>query len=331
MLSRRTLLQSAALASVAMPYLADRVGRGRRWPAQRHPFDLRLSAGLRRRRVRALLRQEARGQARQDRHYRKQDRRVRQHRDRIRGEIQTRRLHAVHRARQFVPCRRAELVQEVGVRSGQRLRTRDDALQAAVHPGCVGRQSLQIASPISLPYLKQQGDKASYASVANTGLVSSELYKANFGLNTVEVKYKDARRDAQDLWGHNVAFAHLDPVTGDGAPQDRQAAGARDVVARSDSQALPDIPSARRSRHHELGHHRLVVGPHAEGHAEAGRSTSSKHCSIRLRVDDETKTFLANLGSDPFPGDSQMLKACWSRTSRPGPSTSRSRRSSRIS
>jgi tripartite-type tricarboxylate transporter receptor subunit TctC len=29
----------------------------------------------------------------------------------------------------------------------------------------------------------------------------------------------------------------------------------------------------------------------------------------QIAVDEETKTFLANLGSDPFPGNSQMLKA----------------------
>src|SRR6185295_14652176 len=61
-------------------------------------------------------------------------------------------------------------------------------------------------------YLKQQGDKASYGSAANTGIVSSELYKANFGLNTVEVKYKEAGALLNDLWGNNLAFTHLDPV-----------------------------------------------------------------------------------------------------------------------
>jgi tripartite-type tricarboxylate transporter receptor subunit TctC len=29
----------------------------------------------------------------------------------------------------------------------------------------------------------------------------------------------------------------------------------------------------------------------------------------QIAVDEETKTFLAYLGSDPFPGNSQMLKA----------------------
>ena len=44
-----------------------------------------------------------------------------------------------------------------------------------------GDSPVQIVAELTA-YLKQQGDKASYASVANTGLVSSELYKANFGL-----------------------------------------------------------------------------------------------------------------------------------------------------
>ena len=78
--------------------------------------------------------------------------------------------------------------------------------------------------------LKQKGDKGSYASVANTGIVSSELYKANFGLNTVEVKYKDAGAMLNDLWGHNIEFAHLDPVDCHGSPQDRKTARARDLI-----------------------------------------------------------------------------------------------------
>src|SRR5262245_64985967 len=40
-------------------------------------------------------------------------------------------------------------------------------------------------------HLKEKGDKASYGSVANSGVISSELYKLQFGLNTVEVKYRD--------------------------------------------------------------------------------------------------------------------------------------------
>ena len=142
-MSRRNLLRSAA-AGLAR----DAIRRRPRWPRTRGPRkDIHsicgFPAGHRRRRVRALLRQEARGQARQDHHHREQGRRVRQHRDRIRREVQAGRLHDVHRAGQFVPGRRAEPVQEARLRSGQRLRARHDAVEAAVHSGRVRRQPVQ--------------------------------------------------------------------------------------------------------------------------------------------------------------------------------------------
>src|SRR3954463_9834014 len=59
--------------------------------------------------------------------------------------------------------------------------------------------------------LKEKGDKGSYGSIANTGLVGSELFKVNFGLSTVEVKYKDAGSLFNDLLGGNIDFAPLDP------------------------------------------------------------------------------------------------------------------------
>src|SRR5262249_9622614 len=91
--------------------------------------------------------------------------------------------------------------------------------------------------------LKKQGDKASYASLANTGIVSSVRYKANFGLTPVEGKYKDAGAMLNDLWGHNVAFAHLDPVTS----MAHLKTGKLRALATSSKErfkALPDIPSA---------------------------------------------------------------------------------------
>src|SRR4029077_364883 len=63
-------------------------------------------------------------------------------------------------------------------------------------------------------FLKAQGERASYGSMSNTGLVSSELYKAQFGLPTVEVKYKDPAGLLNDLYNGNLAFAHLDPIFG---------------------------------------------------------------------------------------------------------------------
>ncbi|MGZ5829107.1 MAG: Bug family tripartite tricarboxylate transporter substrate binding protein, partial [Xanthobacteraceae bacterium] len=93
-------------------------------------------------------------------------------------------------------------------------------------------------------YLKAQGDKASYGSLANTGLISSELFKAQFGLQTVEVKYKDASGGVNDLVGGNIVFTHIDPAGGGGFIKEGKLR-ALATSAADKFQALPDIPSAK--------------------------------------------------------------------------------------
>ena len=100
-------------------------------------------------------------------------------------------------------------------------------------------------------YLKEKGDKASYGRSPTPALVSSELYKAISGSTTVEVKYKDAGAMLNDLWGHNIVFAHIDPVTAAAPSQDRQTARAGDFIQGA-VQALPDIPSAAEAGHQEF-------------------------------------------------------------------------------
>ena len=59
-------------------------------------------------------------------------------------------------------------------------------------------------------YLRERGDKGSYGSVANPGLVSSELYKAHFGLKTQEIKYRDLGPIMSDLMtGQKIGRAHV--------------------------------------------------------------------------------------------------------------------------
>jgi tripartite-type tricarboxylate transporter receptor subunit TctC len=92
-------------------------------------------------------------------------------------------------------------------------------------------------------YLKKQGDKASYGSVANSGLISSELYKLKFGLPTVEVKYKDPFLMMNDLYAGNIAFVHLDATTTIGSVKN----GKMRLLASSTKErakAFPDVPSA---------------------------------------------------------------------------------------
>lgn len=92
-------------------------------------------------------------------------------------------------------------------------------------------------------HLKEKGDKASYASVANSGVISSELYKLHFGLQTVEVKYRDPFAMLNDLYAGNVAFAHLDATTTTGAMKQ----GKMRLLAattKTRAKAFPDVPSA---------------------------------------------------------------------------------------
>lgn len=155
-------------------------------------------------------------------------------------------------------------------------------------------------------YLKQQGNKASYGSLANTGLVSSELFKAQFGLQTVEVKYRDAASGVNDLVGNNIAFTHIDPAGGAGFIKEGKIRALATTAAEK-MQALPDIPSAK-----EAGITNTNIVAWWSVHMPKGTPKpildKLEAWFNKIAVDDDTRKFLALGGSDPFPGNSKMLK-----------------------
>lgn len=154
--------------------------------------------------------------------------------------------------------------------------------------------------------LKAKGDKASYGSIANTGLVSSELFKAQFGLATVEVKYKDLGPVLNDLWGGNLAFIHLDPI---GASAHLKTGKVRALATSSKDRfkALPDIPSAS-----EAGIMNSNVI--AWWSIETPKGTPApivdklEQMFNEIVASDEHAKFLAPLGSDPFVGNRKVLQ-----------------------
>ncbi|MDF2115945.1 tripartite tricarboxylate transporter substrate binding protein [Roseiarcaceae bacterium H3SJ34-1] len=155
-------------------------------------------------------------------------------------------------------------------------------------------------------YLKEQGDKASYGSIANTGLVSSELYKAQFGLPTVEVKYKDTGALLNDLVNGQLAFIHIDPTSILG--QINQGT-ARPLAMGSAERmkALPDIPGAREAG---ILNSDLIAWWSVHTPAKTPKPLLDKleGWFNQIAVEPETIKFLANNGADPFPGNSTMLK-----------------------
>jgi tripartite-type tricarboxylate transporter receptor subunit TctC len=155
-------------------------------------------------------------------------------------------------------------------------------------------------------FLKEKGDKASYGSAANTGLVSSELYKAYFNLPTVEVKYKEATGMLNDLWGGNIAFAHLDPIT---AMAHLKSGKLRALATSTKNRfkSLPDIPSAA-----EQGIMNSDLVGWWSVHVAKGtpKPILDKLETVfnDIAASDEHAKFLSNLGSDPFVGNSTILK-----------------------
>jgi tripartite-type tricarboxylate transporter receptor subunit TctC len=154
--------------------------------------------------------------------------------------------------------------------------------------------------------LKEKDDKASYASVANTGLVSSELFKANFGLKTVEVKYKDAGAMLNDLWGGNVVFSHLDPVT---ASAHLKSGKLRALATSSKDRfkALPDIPSASEAgiKNSDLIAWWSVHVPKGTPKPIIDRLEKEFN---EIAASEEHLKFASALGNDPFIGNSAILR-----------------------
>lgn len=171
---------------------------------------------------------------------------------------------------------------------------------------CVAGDGPFKTLPELTAFLKEKGDKGSYGSLANTGIVSSELYKAQFGLSTIEVKYKDAGAALNDLYGSNIAFLHVDPAFA-AAHVKSGKLRALATSAANRLEALKDIPSAKDVG---INNSNLIAWWSVEGPKGMPKPLVEKLTKIfaKIAVDDDTRKFLGDLGSDPFPGGPDKLK-----------------------
>ncbi len=168
-----------------------------------------------------------------------------------------------------------------------------------------GNSPYKTAADLS-KFLKEKGDTASYGSVANTGLVASELYKQSAGLKTVEVKYKEVQAMLVDLLAGAIAFCHIDVASVLGQLQD----GAVRAVSTSSTQrirALPDVPSAL-----EAGIPNLDLVAWWSVHVPKG---TPKAITDQLEVwfnkiasDEVVGKWVVNIGFDPYPGNSKLVR-----------------------
>jgi len=155
-------------------------------------------------------------------------------------------------------------------------------------------------------HLKKLGDKGSYASVANSGVISSELFKLAFGLPTVEVKYRDPFLMLNDLYAGNVAFAHLDAATTIGSVKN----GKLRILTSSTKErakAFPDVPSAA-----ESGINSNVWGwwsiAMPKGTSQAIRDRLEKLYGEFVPTEEHAKWALS-IGCEPYPGNAASTQA----------------------
>lgn len=156
-------------------------------------------------------------------------------------------------------------------------------------------------------FLKKQGDKASYGSAANTGLVASELYKKSANLNTVEVKYKDPLAMLNELWAGNIVFTHLDPVT----ILAHLKTGKLRALATSSKDpftSLPDVPSAVQAgiEGSDLIAWWSVAVPKGTPAPIKDRLATMFNDFVKS---EEHAKFLAQIGCEPFVGNAETARA----------------------
>ena len=154
-------------------------------------------------------------------------------------------------------------------------------------------------------YLKEQGDKASYGSVSTVSLVSAELFKQQFGLNTVEIKYKESQAAVQEMTGtDNLSFIYIDPA-GSAAPIAQGRLRPLCVTTKERVEALPNIPGSL-----ESGIKNSDVFSWWSVHTPKGvpKPVLAKLEKVFNEIvpQPDVKTFLGNTGSSIFPGNSKL-------------------------
>ena len=156
-------------------------------------------------------------------------------------------------------------------------------------------------------YLKQKGDKASYASTAVSGKVMGEVYKQLTGVKAVEVSYKTGPDSLNDMMSGAVDYGMHDPVFA--LSQMRE--GRFRILAISSGQRMkstPDLPTMA-----EQG-----IKMDQTGWWAAMVPTATPQPIVRqinewfqkVLSTDETAKFLASFGGDVFistPEDGQKL------------------------
>jgi tripartite-type tricarboxylate transporter receptor subunit TctC len=155
--------------------------------------------------------------------------------------------------------------------------------------------------------LRQKDDKGSYGSSSTVGQICSEIFKAQFGLNTVEVKYRDALAGLNELMSHQIDFYFADPATTKAMVADGRLRPLMITSARRNA-SLPHIPSTT-----ETGVTSMDMSFWWSVHVPTGtpKPIVDKLAAWfdQFAASDETKAFLSTYGAEPLLGSAAAVDA----------------------
>jgi tripartite-type tricarboxylate transporter receptor subunit TctC len=159
-------------------------------------------------------------------------------------------------------------------------------------------------------HLKERGEKASYATAANSGVIMCAMYKELAGIKPIEVNYKMAADSLNDMASGSIDFGCHDPVFA--LSQQREGRLRILAVAATDRlKAAPDLPSMT-----EAGYPMDLVGWFAAMVPSATPRPIVDQINKwfkRIHEIPETVKFLNNFGGDswvstPDEAQARLLK-----------------------
>ena len=155
-------------------------------------------------------------------------------------------------------------------------------------------------------HLKEKGDKASYGSVSTVSLVSAELFKQQFNLPTVEVKYKESQAGVADMLGGHVDFIYIDPAGSAGQIAQGKLRPLC-VTTKGRIESLKDIPGSSEVGIMNSDLFSWWSVPTPKGVPQAIRDRMEKVFN-EIVPQPDTKEFLSRTGSDAFPGNAKLAR-----------------------
>jgi len=156
-------------------------------------------------------------------------------------------------------------------------------------------------------YLKKKPGDGNYATGSNTGLVAAELYKEMAGLKSTHIPYKAAPNALSDLLGGEVDFMSYDVTF---LMAQARAGRVRMLALTSATRLsmLPEVPTMAESGFpgYDLTPWFGVVVPAGTPKAIVDKLATWFN---QISSSEETRKFLENVATDPFPGTSESMAA----------------------